>query len=319
MSTLEGAAGLGSRRAPFVLAAAVAFLLGLSHDAEGRTRCSYAGAPANLLTVSVRGDAVPAIRRDTEEIVVLGSRGRLQPCSGGVATVLNTDTIRVGVRGLFASADVELGGGPFAPGATPEAEGTSEIEVEFRGEDAVGTVVGTRGADEFRWGRAGGLMGLNLNADSADDQDVDVTVEEGSLLGGFLIADGAGGNDRILPAPGVSVPALSGAEGGPGADLLIAPRSGGVLAGGAGDDVLNGGGSFDVLDGGAGSDRIVGRGGGDLIWGGLGRDLLSGGRGGDFIRDRDSKRDRIRCGPGRDHVRADRRDRMRDCEVIRRR
>jgi hypothetical protein len=301
---------------------AALFLFGVSFvpGAAARTRCAYASAPKNLLTVKVRGDALAAIRRDGQEIVVLGgTRRRAQPCSGGVPTVLNTDAIRVGFRGIFAFADLELGGGPFAPGATPEAEGASEIEVEFQGTDAFATVLGTRGADEWRWDRAGGLTGLNLNPESADDEDVDATAEMDLFSDALLSANGAGGNDRILPTPGASFPTEVWAEGGRGADVLTAPRSGGHLEGGAGDDALSGGGWFDDLDGGAGNDRIAGGGGGDQIRGGLGRDLLLGGRGGDLLRDRDSKRGLIGCGPGRDRVKADRRDRLRRCEIIRRR
>jgi hypothetical protein len=37
------------------------------------------------------------------------------------------------MRCSYSGPPVLLEGGPFAPGATPENEGTSEIEVEFRG------------------------------------------------------------------------------------------------------------------------------------------------------------------------------------------
>lgn len=295
------------------------FLLGLSvvPDAQARTRCSYTGAPMNLLTVTSTGDAEAEIERLGEQIVV--GEGRPRPCRGGVPTVLNTDTIRVRMRGLFAGVVLRLEGGPFAPGATAEAEGASEIEIEFSGRGILGRVVGTARADEFHWAPAGAQPGLNLNPRSATDRDADVTVT--SPFTG-LVAQGAAGNDTIIAAPGAviteSVSSI-GSDGGPGNDLLAAPRDhGGILGGEGGDDAITGSGRRDLLYGGTGDDRITGAGGRDQITGGLGRDLLLGGRGRDHIHSRDSKRDRVRCGSGRDFVRADPRDRLRGCERIRR-
>ena len=44
--------------------------------------------------------------------------------------MLNTDTIRV-LSPELAFPEMLLALGPFAPGATPELEGASEIEIEF--------------------------------------------------------------------------------------------------------------------------------------------------------------------------------------------
>jgi hypothetical protein len=44
------------------------------------------------------------------------------------STVFNTDSIRI--RGDLG---VRLGGGGFAPGATPEADGAPEVEIHFTG------------------------------------------------------------------------------------------------------------------------------------------------------------------------------------------
>jgi RTX calcium-binding nonapeptide repeat (4 copies) len=233
-------------------------------------------------------------------------------CSGGTPMVFNTDTIRV--RG---DLDLRLDSGPFAPGATPEAVGGPEIEVQFTRGVLLGTVIGTRRADEFHWGPAGANSGLNLNPGIGGDQDVDVTAEGDSSL----VADGAGGSDRIIPAPGAVFPIDDGvfSHGGRGDDLLIAPRkTGGILIGDSGNDIVIGGNPRDLLSGGFGRDRVEGRGGRDRIRGGPGRDLLLGGRGNDHIHSRDKSRDRVMCGPGRDKARADRRDRVRGCEVTRR-
>jgi Ca2+-binding RTX toxin-like protein len=288
--------------------------LGLVADADARTRCSYTGPPDNLLTVRSDRDALTVITRRGEEIVVREFLSRPQACSGGDPTVLNTDTIEVLISGNDAYADLLLGGGSFAPGATPEAEGASEIEVEFSGASAFATVVGTSRTDEFHWGPGGALAGLNLNPREAGDQDVDVT-----LAGGFfasLIADGSAGPDTIIPASGTVVRGDVSSEGGRGDDRLVAPNHGGDLEGGPGNDVLTGGRSLDFLDGGAGNDRVVAGGGGDDIDGGPGTDLLLAGRGHDSIDARDSKRDTVKCGPGRDSVKADPRDRLRGCEAV---
>ena len=67
-------------------------------------------------------------------------------------------------------------------------------------------------------------------------------------------------------------------------------------------------------------DTFIGGPGNDTIIGGPGRDVLIGGPGNDVLSARDGQRDRIRCGPGRDRVIADRFDVVaRDCELVSRR
>ena len=304
--------------------AAVAGLLFLSvsfaSDAQARMRCSYAGAPTNLLTVTADQDALGEIYRRGSEIAVGEFLERPRLCSGGEPTVFNTDTIKVVFRAGLSFVDLDLRGGAFGPGATPEAEGASEIEIEFSGRGAFASVRGTSRADEFHWGAGGVQPGLNLNPRSAGDQDVDVTVGN---IDDLLAAEGAAGDDTIIPAPGGAGPNEDGvfSEGGTGDDLLIAPpNGGGAIEGGPGNDRLIGSRDLlgDDLDGGSGTDRVFGGAGPDMIKGGRGRDLLSSERGRDRINSRDSTRDRVRCGPGRDRVKADRKDRLGRCEVIRR-
>jgi RTX calcium-binding nonapeptide repeat (4 copies) len=302
-------------------------LLGVSFApiAEARMRCSYSGAPQNLLAVTADRDALGEITRPGpitttgQELWVREFLDPPRPCRGGVPTVLNTDTIRV-LAPELAFPEVLLALGPFAPGATPELEGASEIEIEFEfsSRNSWADVNGTRLADEFHWGPGPQHHpGLNLNPRDAGDQDVDVTVRGG---GAYLIAHGAAGNDTIVPAPGAPFPndgVVS--SGGRGDDRLSAPRnSWGSLGGGAGDDVLTGGTQDDSLFGGDGNDRLRGTGGPDSIRAGPGRDLIFGGPGPDRINSRDSKHDTVRCGADRDRVQADRQDRLRGCEVIRR-
>ena len=248
------------RDALILKGAAVAGLLLLgaifASDAAARVRCSYSGPPQNRLTVTMDGLALGQITRTGpitttgQEIWVREFLEYPRPCRGGVPTVLNTDTIRVLSRG-FAFPDVLLPLGPFAPGATPELDGASEIEIEFeiRARGFYAEVTGTRRADELHWGPGPEHHpGLNLNPRDAGDQDVDVTVRG---PGAFLIANGAAGNDTIVPAP--NAPFSNDdvvSSGGRGDDRLIAPRnSWGSLGGGAGDDVLTGGRQRDNLIG----------------------------------------------------------------------
>jgi hypothetical protein len=111
-------------------------------------------------------------------------------------------------------------------------------------------------------------------------------------LGGSDLIRGLGGNDTLY---GAACPQLLRA-------LVSAGREGNdSLFGGRGSDTLNGGRGKDLLDGGTGHDR------------------LRGGPGNDTIRAADGHRDRVECGSGRDRVTADAQDRLRGCEVVRRR
>ena len=304
-------------------AAVASFVLfTLSSDAEARTRCSYSGPPQNLLTITANRTADSTeITRRGQEIVV---REYLEPpiaCLGGVPTVLNTDTVTFRLRGGFPDASVLLAGGPFAPGATPEAEGASEIEIEFRG-PVWAVVYGTAGADAFQWGPGSTHQAaLNLNTGEAGDQDVDVDITLSRAFAS-LPTKGLGGDDTITTSPRVVSPASVYSGGGPGDDHVSAGlNAGGTLQGEAGDDVLIGSRLPDNLIGGPGNDRLVGGRGSDrfdLFEGSRGRDLILAGPGRDRINSRDSIRDKIRCGAGRDRVEADRRDRLRGCEAVRR-
>jgi hypothetical protein len=109
-------------------------------------------------------------------------------------------------------------------------------------------------------------------------------------------------------------------RGSAGRNVIVGGPFGDRLYGFAGNDVLRGRAGNDRLFGGRGRDSVFGDTGADLVAGGGGRDRLVGGRGADRIQARDGQVDAINCGPDRDRVVADRRDRIsRNCELARRR
>ncbi len=309
-NTVWGIVAVGALQLKVAVTVVGVFVLGAGFVsvAEAKTSCAYAGPPTNVLTVKVTGEDFGLIERKGVEIVAREFAELAQPCAGGTPTVLNTDSIIVGSRD-DSDVDVRLAGGPFAPGATAETQGASEIEIYLVGV-GIGGIVGTSAGDEFHWGPGGALAGLNLNPRSNADQDVDVTIS-----GEFLIAEGAGGNDTIIAQPGALIRDGVFSEGGSGNDLLGAPeRTRGILEGGPGSDVIIGSRYGDLLEGGSGNDFVGGLAGADYIDGGRGKDRLSGGAGRDIIDARDIEQDVVSCGTGRDRANADRRDRLRGCE-----
>ena len=119
-------------------------------------------------------------------------------------------------------------------------------------------------------------------------------------------------------------------------DRLNGTAGGDRIRGLAGDDVLNGLDGDDCLEGGAGGDRLTGSRGRNRLSGGAGNDTLTGGAdndrltggpgrntyragaGNDQVLAANGSRDAVDCGPGRDTARADRTDRLRGCERVRR-
>jgi Ca2+-binding RTX toxin-like protein len=92
-----------------------------------------------------------------------------------------------------------------------------------------------------------------------------------------------------------------------------------ALYGQGGNDTLRAFGRPDFVQGGTGRDRIYGGPGDDRVYGGPGGDRLDAGPGFDAVYSRDGIADVVRCGSGKDTVRADSRDWIaRDCELVER-
>jgi len=114
---------------------------------------------------------------------------------------------------------------------------------------------------------------------------------------------GLGGNDRL--------------QAGDRRDVIFGNRGDDAINGGSGRDLIRGGFGDDRLAGGDQADKILGGPGADGINGQAGHDVIDAGRGNDLIIADDGQADIIRCGPGRNRVRADQRDRVaRDCERV---
>jgi uncharacterized repeat protein (TIGR01451 family) len=102
------------------------------------------------------------------------------------------------------------------------------------------------------------------------------------------------------------------------ADVLTGTSAGDKLLGQGGNDTVRGDRGADCLDGGPGADQLFGGPGPDKLKGGTGKDTINGGPGNDVIDARDGSVDKVACGPGRDVVKADRRDALTGCERRRR-
>ena len=82
------------------------------------------------------------------------------------------------------------------------------------------------------------------------------------------------------------------------------------LRGGSGDDCLFGGKGKDRLKGDDGNDKLKGGSGKDRLTGGAGADKLGGGPGNDILRSKGGGADVVKCGPGKDKVIADKKDKL---------
>jgi Ca2+-binding RTX toxin-like protein len=102
------------------------------------------------------------------------------------------------------------------------------------------------------------------------------------------------------------------------ADDLVGTLAGDRISGGGAADRIRARGGDDCAGGGRGGDRVDGGSGDDVLSGGAGRDRLSGAGGDDEISTRGHARDVVRCGPGTDEARIDRRDVVRGCEGVKR-
>jgi Ca2+-binding RTX toxin-like protein len=250
---------------------ACAGLIGFAPDASAVTAaCDYdSGTKVVTIGVPPTDNLTHTVSRDVAGAIL--ADGVL--C--GAATVTNTDTIVVPNAGSGTqSFAIDETNGPFAPGATVEGTGLSEIEFQVslgQGTDNL-TITGTGQADSITLASA---TKARLNG----DKDPDITLGDTESFTVF----GQGGNDKIK------------------VNLAF---GGTYVYGGNGNDRLTGGVEVEALYGGLGKDVSIGGDGNDLIDAGPGNDTLSGGYGNDTILP-DSGDDIVMGDGGRDTVESD--------------
>jgi Ca2+-binding RTX toxin-like protein len=190
----------------------------------------------------------------------------------------------VGGSGGMSSAD-------SAP-TSPVAPDPRRCSNGFTGTAGNDRINGTSGGD-----RINGLGGADVLAGAARNDCV----------------TGGTGNDRQSGGSG-----RDRLSGGSGRDRLSGGSGRDRLSGGSANDRLSGGSANDRLSGGSGRDRLSGGGGSDRLAGGPARNAYSAGAGSDVVNSANRKNETVNCGRGRrDRVRADARDRLRGCEVVR--
>jgi Ca2+-binding RTX toxin-like protein len=218
--------------------ACVAF--GAAPALAGASPCTY--NPTTKVASVVDSSGVKQLLVGVNGDVIFTQDGGNPPIScvggGSVATTANTDRVSVFAQANGASDGVQLdeSKGAFAPGATPEADGNSEIELALSGKSGHLSVFGTPGDDVIRvrpLDRVSTIAAIGFGAD--EDDDVTFNASDVALVGG----DGAD--------------LLSGQGYGPIADPARLPLS---FSGGAGDDDIRGGLGVDHFAGNAGNDSL---------------------------------------------------------------
>ena len=244
----------------FALAAVVACfaVLAVAGSAQAST-CSYQNG---VVVVNMPGspDGM-SLRRVGDQIYNGG-----QPCGG---TVYNTHIITVNDTTPNQNGDdlvnIDLSGGPLAPGTGDEEAGggVSEIEIYLfthLGDNTV-VVTGSDGADNIHAGMApeSGLtaraINLNAGAEQGKVSDTDVVYQEGNNLNPPatepILFDGGEGDDTFDASGGAGFTDQTMQPvtlvGGKGNDRLVGGGSGDRLHADAGNDVLVGGQSFDTV------------------------------------------------------------------------
>ncbi len=263
--------------------------------------------PATAVVACVYGGGTASVtlaQGDSATIVRSGAAIHVNGSACDTATVNNTDLIDVVATGVPTEVAIDLTGGQFAPGATDEGDGSSEIEfaVTFPSGSPTLRIVGTGGIDTI----VVGASGINLNGAETTGVDADVTLTGLSAI----VVNGGSGADVLSVAGGSGTgdPSAATLRGTAGADTLFGGKGGSTFDGGDGSDrldyaaatrltladlgtgeVTHKGGAVDsvssiqILDGSPGNDKIVGGTKDEQLRGAAGDDTISGRRGADTV------------------------------------
>jgi len=212
----------------------------------GVSTCNYSTATKTLNINDLSGSVALRLVRVGDQIRIADGKAGTNfcPIPGGsfaVATVSNTDKIQIFRDGLNAPGGLELDmtQGQFGPGATPESDGSSEIEIAVTDTsnnalDATNQlrVLGSAGSDTI-------VANMNGAVNFGNDFDLPDVTYAGSQVAPFGVqVHGGPGNDRIRGAG-------------------LARQGNVVLFGDDGNDSLIGGVENDTLLGGNGDDRLA--------------------------------------------------------------
>jgi hypothetical protein len=214
--------------------------------ASAASTCSFDPVTKRATIIDGSGGADLRMFRFNQFIEFADGDSPAQACDGPTGFATNTTTDRIIVQGTstspFDGYVIDQSQGAFAPGATLESDGDSELEVQVRqlnGAPARLTVIGTSGPDTVR---IAGPNAIALGTDSDIDENI-FNANGGSYRADTIVVNGGGGDD-FLSGRGVE-----GFIGGP-ATVPVA------LNGGKGNDTLVDGLSFDGLNGGPGNDLL---------------------------------------------------------------
>ena len=251
-------------------------------------------------------DRITVVRSGDAIFVLAGSEYGDSPeillgCVGGAPTVHNTDLVSIenAPTDFSSSVEIDLSSGLLAPGATPEPDGSSEIEIRAKatGDYGILGISGTPGPDAVDLGQTpSGGFGINLNpaAEASPDVDVELVGPE------FPVILGRDGADTIRAQ---GTPGFAGPYGAPF-----------FASGGRGNDLIAGGTAFNFFRGGKGRDALFGSVNKDVVLPELGRDRAVTGPGPDRVIAGEGDRDRVNCGGGKDQAVLDREDKGNSCQ-----
>ena len=242
-----------SRRLGAVVAALVGTAFGLSAaPAVAVPTCTFE-AQTGVVTVVVGTGETAVVARSGEAITLDG-------VACDTATVTTTDSIVVDGTAGGVNVTLDLSGGPFEPGMTPEPDGTSEIEITLTVPGASNVLLaGSDAADHFVLGTGG----ANLNAaETPGDADVSIDGTPGVTM------QGNAGNDVLSVAGGAGTDA-------PAAATVVGGSEDDDLIGALGDSAFDGGDGVDALDYTAAAGILADLGGGLVLHAAGGQDTVA--------------------------------------------
>lgn len=206
----------------------------LAPSAHAAVSCTVSGAEVEIVVTGANQDTV--LTRQGQTLKVDDD-----VCQGATMDDIDRIVVKEQTTDGGLNLHVDLSGGLFEPGATPEADGSSEVEIVFEfgtqedDYDSIG-VIGTSDPDEITIGDNGASYTTDGDADIEFDGDLPALRSRGIGEGGADIVSSRGGRGT---GPGVTYG--TSLFGGDGADQLLGGPGGDFIEGGEGPDIVDGG------------------------------------------------------------------------------